>query len=82
MGAIVTTGKQVEVVGPGILEVVALLKDLPAESLVRGQVGTVVERLDDAVVLVEFSDDQGCAHAFAACPQVDLLVLHYVSEAA
>ena len=44
---------------PALLEVVALLDDRPEHGLVRGQVGTIVEELDDATVLVEFSDDEG-----------------------
>jgi hypothetical protein len=32
---------------PSVLDVVALLADLPAQRLARGQVGTVVEQLDD-----------------------------------
>jgi hypothetical protein len=67
---------------PSVLDVVALLTDLPAERLGRGQVGTVVEQLDDTAFLVEFSDDQGRAYAVAPCPRADLLVLHYVPEAA
>ena len=67
---------------PSVLDVVALLTDLPAEGLARGQVGTIVERLDDRTLLVEFSDDQGCAYAVAPCPQAELLILHYVPEAA
>ena len=67
---------------PSLLDVVALLTDLPEHSLGRGQVGTVVKRLDDETLLVEFSDDQGRAYAVAPCPEVDLLVLHYVPEAA
>lgn len=68
--------------GPSVLEVVALLTDLPAQRLARGQVGTVVEQLDDKTLLVEFSDDQGRAYAIAPCPRADLLILHYVPEAA
>jgi hypothetical protein len=68
--------------GPSVLDVVALLTDLPAEQLARGQVGTIVEELDDRTLLVEFSDDQGRAYAVAPCPRAELLVLHYVSEAA
>jgi hypothetical protein len=64
------------------LNAVALLTDLPAHRLARGQVGTVVERLDDETLLVEFSDDQGSAYAIAPCPQEELLILHYVPEAA
>ena len=67
---------------PSLLDVVALLTDLPAQRLARGQVGTIVEQLDDKTLLVEFSDDQGRAYAVAPCPQEDLLVLHYVPKAA
>jgi hypothetical protein len=67
---------------PSLLDVVALLTDLPAEGLARGQVGTIVELLDGTSVLVEFSDDQGRAYALAPFPKSQLLVLHYVSQAA
>jgi hypothetical protein len=67
---------------PAVLDVVAVLADLPAEGLLRGQVGTVVESLDERAVLVEFSDDQGRAYAVAPCPRSDLLVLHYMPKAA
>jgi hypothetical protein len=67
---------------PSVLDVVALLMDLPGQQLARGQVGTVVEQLDDKTLLVEFSDDQGRAYATAPCPRADLLILHYVPEAA
>jgi hypothetical protein len=33
-------------------------------------------------LLVEFSDDEGRAYAIVPCPRADLLVLHYVPEAA
>jgi hypothetical protein len=42
-----------------MLSVVALLDDLAAEGLYRGQVGTVVEMLSSGVYEVEFSDDSG-----------------------
>ena len=67
---------------PSVLDVVALLTDLPAQRLARGQVGTIVEQLDDKTLLVEFSDEQGRAYAVAPCPRADLLVLHYVPEPA
>ena len=67
---------------PSDLDVVALLTDLPAQRLARGQVGTIVEQLDDKTLLVEFSDEQGRANAVAPCPRADLLVLRYVPEAA
>jgi hypothetical protein len=65
-----------------VLDVVALLADRPAEGLARGQVGTVVEPLDEKTVLVEFADDQGKAYAIVPCPRSELLVLHYVPQAA
>ena len=67
---------------PSLLDVVALLADLPTHRLGRGQVGTVVELLDDETVLVEFSDEQGRAYAIAPCRRSELLVLHYVPQAA
>jgi hypothetical protein len=65
-----------------LLNVVALLADRPVEGLARGQVGTVVETVDDETVLVEFSDDNGRAYAVTPCPRSGLLVLHYEPEAA
>jgi hypothetical protein len=67
---------------PAALDAVALLADRPAEGLARGQVGTVVEALNAAILLVEFSDDDGRAYAIVPCPRAELLVLHYVPEAA
>jgi hypothetical protein len=63
------------------LDVVALLSDLPAQRLARGQVGTVVEQLSQNISLVEFSDEQGRAYAIEPCPRDELLILHYVPEA-
>ena len=65
-----------------LLDVVALLSDLPAQRLARGQVGTIVEQLDENISLVEFSDEQGRAYAVAPCPLTELLTLHYVPETA
>jgi hypothetical protein len=67
---------------PSLLDVVALLKDLPAHGLARGQVGIAVEQLDVENWLVEFSDDDGRAYAIAQCQGADLLVLYYVPEEA
>ncbi len=50
---------------PSLLDVVALLTDVPAQSLARGQVGTAVEQLDDKTWLVEFGDDDSRAYAVA-----------------
>ena len=82
LGAIMKAKKGAKNDRPSVLDAVALLTDIPAQQLARGQVGTIVEQLDDKTLLVEFSDDQGRAYAIAPCPQADLLVLHYVPEAA
>ncbi len=42
-----------------LLDVVALLKDIPEEKLRKGQVGTIVEVFDDDNFEVEFADKQG-----------------------
>ena len=62
---------------PSLLDVVALLMGRDAESLARGQVGTVVDLLDKATALVEFSDDQGRAYAIVPCAFSELIVLRY-----
>jgi hypothetical protein len=82
LGVVMTEKRDAGSKAPSLLDVVALLSDFPAQRLARGQVGTVVEQLDEETVLVEFSDDQGRAYAAAPCRRGDLLVLHYVPEAA
>jgi hypothetical protein len=61
---------------PRLPDVVALLSDVPAHGLLRGQVGTVVELLDGAYE-VEFSDDGGTTYAELALAPDQLLVLHH-----
>jgi hypothetical protein len=80
LGAVMKMKRRLPNEAPLVLDVVALLADLPAQSLARGQVGTAVEQLDDKTWLVEFSDDDGRAYAVAQCRAADLLVLHYVPE--
>jgi len=60
-----------------LLDVVALLEDLPAQGLHRGQVGTVVEMLASGVFEVEFSDSNGKTYASLALRSDQLLVLHH-----
>jgi hypothetical protein len=76
------TGEPINGKQPNLLDVVALLTDLLTQRLERGQVGTVVETLDEQSVLVEFADDQGRAYAVVPCSRSELLVLHYVPQAA
>jgi hypothetical protein len=60
-----------------LLSVVALLEDLPAEGLVRGQVGTVVESWAPGVYEVEFCDDSGKTYAMVALKADHLIRLHH-----
>ena len=62
----------------GLLDVVALVDDLPQYNLLRGQVGTVVEILaDGAAFEVEFSDRSGRTfESVGLCPD-QIMVLHF-----
>jgi hypothetical protein len=82
LGAVTSATQNAKDERPSLLAAVALLTDFPAQRLARGQAGTIVEQLDDKTSLVEFSDEQGRAYAVAPCRRADLLVLHYVPEAA
>ncbi len=73
---------EVQAERPDVLDVVALLAARPGDGLARGQVGTVVEALGNDNLLVEFSDEDGRAYAIVPCARPDLLVLHYVPQAA
>jgi len=65
-----------------LLDVVALLEDLSEAGLTKGQVGTVIELLDERTALVEFSGDDGHAYALAPIAKSRLLVLRYEPAAA
>ena len=82
MLGVVMTAAETKEKRPCLFDLVAVLSHLPAQRIARGQVGTVVEKSDDAILLVEFSDDQGRAYMVAPCPRDDLLTVHYVPEAA
>ena len=58
-----------------LLDVVALLADLPDDKVQAGQVGTIVEELADGVFEVEFADKQGRTIAMCAVEADKLLKL-------
>ena len=64
-----------------LLEVVALLTDLPERGLRRGQVGTVVEIFTPDAFDVEFCDDQGRSYALLSLRSEQLLPLYFQSSA-
>ena len=59
------------------LDVVALLENKPAEGLVAGQVGTVVEVHVPGVFEVEFLDGNGKTVALVELKRAELLVLKH-----
>jgi hypothetical protein len=65
-----------------LLDVVAVIEDLPSEALRRGAVGTVVEEWKDGVFEVEFSDKTGKAYAFVALRPDQLMKLHFRKDEA
>ncbi len=60
-----------------LLDVVALLHDIPEKKLVFGQVGTVVEELGNNFFEVEFADTKGETIAELALSADELMRLHY-----
>ena len=62
-----------------LLDVVALMEDLPELGLYRGQVGTIVEEYEPGVFEVEFSDTTGRAYAIETLSEDKLMMLYYQS---
>jgi hypothetical protein len=60
-----------------VLSVVAVLRDLPEQRLVRGQVGTIVELVAPGTFLVEFCDEEGRTYALATLRTEELIRLHH-----
>lgn len=60
-----------------MLAVVALIEEIPEKGLLRGQVGTVVEKLAPGVYEVEFSGDDGKTYASLGIPANQLMRLYH-----
>jgi hypothetical protein len=60
-----------------LLDVVALISDVPEKPLQRGQVGTIVEVLAPGVFEVECCDLEGRTYASAALAESRLMVLRH-----
>jgi hypothetical protein len=60
-----------------LLDVVALIENLPELGLYRGQVGTIVEVYEPGVFEVEFSDRQGQTYALETLSDKQVMVLHH-----
>jgi Domain of unknown function (DUF4926) len=60
-----------------LLDVVALLEDLPELVLYRGQVGTIVEEYEPNVFEVEFTDTNGKAYTLETLDRSQLMTLYH-----
>jgi hypothetical protein len=60
-----------------LFDVVALVEDLLAEGLFRGQVGSIVEKWAPGVYEVEFSDRNGIDYAMLTLKEEQLMLLRY-----
>lgn len=60
-----------------LLDTVALVEDIPALKLYRGQVGTIVEEYEPGVFEVEFSDQEGRTYALETLEVSQLIRLQY-----
>lgn len=58
-----------------LLDVVAVLEDLPERGLYRGQVGTIVEEYEPGIFEIEFSDDTGKVYAIETLSEHQLMIL-------
>lgn len=59
-----------------LLDVVALMEDLPEENLRRGQLGTIVEVFAPDVFEVEFPDNDGRTYAMLTLQAAQLMRLY------
>jgi Domain of unknown function (DUF4926) len=60
-----------------MFDTVAILKNVPEKKVVFGQVGTIVEKLDEGVFEVEFADKSRETISEFAVKSEDLMLLHY-----
>jgi hypothetical protein len=60
-----------------LLDIVALISDLPGFGLVRGQVGTIVEVYGPDAFEVEFVDLNGKTYALETLEESQLMKLNY-----
>ncbi len=59
-----------------VLDMVALLKEIPEKNLLRGQIRTVVEKYSETDYEVEFSDNSGKAISMLTLSTEQVLLLH------
>lgn len=60
-----------------LLDVVALVEDLPELNLYRGNVGTIVEEYEPNIFEIEFSDTTEKAYAIETLNASQLMILYH-----
>ena len=60
-----------------LLDVVAVITDIPEKGLLRGHVGTIVEAYDADMFEVEFVDPDGHTYALETLHKDQLMTLHH-----
>ena len=60
-----------------LLDIVALVENLPELKLYRGQIGTIVEEYEPDVFEVEFSDTKGRTYALETLKASQLIALRH-----
>ena len=61
-----------------LLDIVALLNDIPQKKLFRGQVGTIVEKHSSNVFEVEFIDNDGLTYALTSLDKKKIIKLKWI----
>ncbi len=63
-----------------VLDFIALTQDRLDAGLQRGQVGTIVEQLEDGVYEVQLADLEGRSYAMLTLRSDHLMVLHHFPQ--
>ena len=58
-------------------DTIALLRDINEHDLIKGQVGTILEVIDNNVFEVEFTDKQGKTLSTLGLTAKDLMLLYF-----
>jgi hypothetical protein len=59
-----------------LLDIMALLKEVPEKKLLRGQIGTVIECYTNTEFEVEFSDNKGRTISMLTLSTDEIMLLH------
>ncbi|WP_394990261.1 DUF4926 domain-containing protein [Emticicia sp.] len=60
-----------------IFDVVVLTEEIPSHKLRKGELGTIVEKLDNDAFLVEFADTKGVTYAMIPLKSSSLMKVYY-----